>query len=92
MSQQAPPRADPPANTPDARPAAREDLELPRPWRLMLTTGWNLAESLVLPAARYLAGAPGRVRAGADLTQPDSGAALRAALPSELQAVMNLSR
>jgi phosphoserine phosphatase RsbU/P len=67
MSQQALPRADPPANTRDARPAAREDPELPRRWRLMLTAGWNLAESLVLPAARYLAGAAGRGRAGTKL-------------------------
>jgi hypothetical protein len=35
----------------------REDLELPRPWRLALTAGWNLAESLGLPAAGYLVGA-----------------------------------
>jgi hypothetical protein len=32
-------------------------LELPRPWRLMLTVGWNLAESLGLPVAGYLVGA-----------------------------------
>jgi len=32
-------------------------LELPRPWRLTLTAGWNLAESLGLPVAGYLAGA-----------------------------------
>ncbi|MGH3165377.1 MAG: hypothetical protein ACRDN0_05720 [Trebonia sp.] len=34
-----------------------EDLELPRPWRLTLTAGWNLAESLGLPVAAYLIGA-----------------------------------
>jgi hypothetical protein len=34
-----------------------QHLELPRPWRLMLTAGWNLAESLGLPAAGYVAGA-----------------------------------
>jgi hypothetical protein len=34
-----------------------EHLELPRPWRLMLTVGWNLAESLGLPVAGYLVGA-----------------------------------
>jgi hypothetical protein len=34
-----------------------EDLELPRPWRLMLTVGWNLAESLGLPVVAYFAGA-----------------------------------
>ena len=33
------------------------DLELPRPWRLALTAGWNLSESLGLPMAAYLAGA-----------------------------------
>jgi len=32
-------------------------LELPRPWRLLLTMGWNLAESLGLPLAGYLVGA-----------------------------------
>jgi hypothetical protein len=32
-------------------------LELPRPWRLLLTVGWNLAESLGLPLAGYLVGA-----------------------------------
>jgi hypothetical protein len=31
-------------------------LELPRPWRLLLTVGWNLAESLGLPVAGYLLG------------------------------------
>lgn len=33
------------------------DLELPRPWRLILTVGWNLTESLGLPVAAYLVGA-----------------------------------
>ena len=33
-----------------------EHLELPRPWRLALTAGWNLAESLGLPVAGYLLG------------------------------------
>jgi hypothetical protein len=37
--------------------AMHEHLELPRPWRLMLTAGWNLAESLGLPVAGYLLGA-----------------------------------
>ena len=32
-------------------------LELPRPWRLLLTVGWNLAESLGLPVVGYLVGA-----------------------------------
>jgi hypothetical protein len=34
-----------------------EHLELPRPSRLMLTAGWNLAESLGLPVAGYFVGA-----------------------------------
>ena len=34
-----------------------QHLELPRPWRLMLTAGWNLAESLGLPVVGYVAGA-----------------------------------
>src|SRR5260370_1110244 len=33
-----------------------EHLELPRPWRLILTAGWNLAESLGLPVAGYFVG------------------------------------
>jgi len=37
--------------------AMAEHLELPRPWRLTLTAGWNLAESLGLPVAGYLVGA-----------------------------------
>jgi hypothetical protein len=32
------------------------DLELPRPGRLALSAGWNLAESLGLPVAGYLVG------------------------------------
>ncbi len=36
--------------------AMAEHLELPRPWRLTLTAGWNLAESLGLPVIGYLAG------------------------------------
>jgi hypothetical protein len=36
--------------------AMAEHLELPRPWRLALTAGWNLAESLGLPVAGYLVG------------------------------------
>jgi hypothetical protein len=36
--------------------ADHEDLELPRLWRLILTAGWNLAESLGLPAVGYLVG------------------------------------
>lgn len=34
--------------------AAAEDLELPRPLRLLLTAGWSLAESVGLPVAAYL--------------------------------------
>jgi uncharacterized membrane protein len=30
---------------------------LPRPWRLILTAGWNLTESLGLPFAAYIVGA-----------------------------------
>jgi hypothetical protein len=37
--------------------AMAEHLELPRPWRLMLTAGWNLAESLGIPVAAYFVGA-----------------------------------
>ncbi len=37
--------------------AMAEHLELPRPWRLTMTAGWNLAESLGLPVAAYFAGA-----------------------------------
>src|SRR5579862_1926171 len=37
--------------------AMAEHLELPRPGRLMLTAGWNLAESLGIPVAGYFAGA-----------------------------------
>src|SRR5262245_42659767 len=36
--------------------AMAEHLELPRPWRLILTAGWNLAESLGLPLAGYVLG------------------------------------
>jgi hypothetical protein len=37
--------------------AMAEHLELPRPRRLMLTVGWNLAESLGIPVAGYFIGA-----------------------------------
>jgi hypothetical protein len=37
--------------------AMHEHLELPRPWRLMLTAGWNLAESLGIPVVGYFIGA-----------------------------------
>jgi hypothetical protein len=52
------PLVDLPAETREgACSAPRQDLELPRPWRLILTAGWNLAESLALSAAAYLIGA-----------------------------------
>jgi hypothetical protein len=37
--------------------AMHEHLELPRPRRLMLTAGWNLAESLGIPVVGYFIGA-----------------------------------
>src|ERR1700677_475708 len=37
--------------------AMAERLEFPRPWRLIVTPGWNLAESLGLPVAGYFVGA-----------------------------------
>jgi hypothetical protein len=58
MSPQPRPRPDPPADArEDGCCPPGEDLELPRPWRLALTAGWNLAEALGLPVAGYLAGA-----------------------------------
>jgi hypothetical protein len=57
VSRQSASRPGPPAKTKDACCAAREDLELPRLWRLLLTAGWNLGESLGLPLAGYLVGA-----------------------------------
>ena len=46
------------AGTPVAgRPLRPDYLELPRPWRLMVTAGWNLAESFGLPVAGYFVGA-----------------------------------
>lgn len=36
--------------------AMHEHLELPRPWRLMLTAGWNLTESLGIPVVGYFIG------------------------------------
>jgi hypothetical protein len=32
-------------------------VELPSPWRLLLTVGWNIGESLGLPVAGYIVGA-----------------------------------
>jgi hypothetical protein len=57
MSPQTRPRPDLPADAGETDGMACGDLELPRPWRLILTAGWNLAESLGLPIAGYLAGA-----------------------------------
>ena len=57
MSTQTRPRPDLPADAGEAGVVPRDDLELPRPWRLMLTAGWNLAEALGLPVAGYLVGA-----------------------------------
>ena len=36
--------------------AMAEHVELPRPWRLLRTAGWNLTEALGLPAIGYIAG------------------------------------
>jgi hypothetical protein len=47
--------------------AMAEHLELPRPWRLALTAGWNLAESLGLPVVGYLVGAALAGRDGRDV-------------------------
>jgi hypothetical protein len=44
-----------PVNVRDA--GSQADLELPRLWRLIGTAGWNLAESLGLPAGAYVVGA-----------------------------------
>jgi hypothetical protein len=58
MSLQTRSRPNPPADTREAgHPPLPEYLELPRPWRLMVTAAWNLAESLGLPVAGYLVGA-----------------------------------
>jgi hypothetical protein len=38
-------------------PHAAGDLEIPRPLRLLLTAGWNLAESIGLPVVAYMAAA-----------------------------------
>src|ERR1700692_4672466 len=44
-----------PSPAADARMA--EDLEVPRPLRLILTAGWNLTESVGLPAAAHVVAA-----------------------------------
>jgi hypothetical protein len=53
---QSPGRPGPP-ETQDAGAPVRHDLELPHLWRLLLTAGWNFAESLGLPGAGYVVGA-----------------------------------
>jgi hypothetical protein len=40
----------------DGEPPAHGHLELPAPARLLMTAGWNLAESLALPFAAYAVG------------------------------------
>ena len=40
----------------DSEPPVHGHLELPAPARLVLTAGWNLAESLALPVAAYAVG------------------------------------
>jgi hypothetical protein len=57
MSPQTRPQPDLPADAGEAGVVPRDDLELPRPGRLVLTAGWNLAEALGLPVAGYLIGA-----------------------------------
>ncbi len=55
------------------RESVHRDLEMPRPARLALTAGWNLAESLGLPLAAYAVGellggqGPGMVAATATI-------------------------
>ena len=58
MGRRASSGADPAAGAPVASRSTKPvDLELPRPWRLILTAGWNLTESIGLPMAGYLIGA-----------------------------------
>lgn len=57
MNRRQHPRPDRPAGEGGDASSPGSDLELPRPWRLALTAGWNLGESLGLPVAGYLAGA-----------------------------------
>src|ERR1700684_36079 len=46
-------RPDGAGSAPAADACMAGDLELPRPLRLLLTAGWNLAESIGLPLAAY---------------------------------------
>jgi len=48
-------RHDGTGSSPAVNTRAAEDLELPRPLRLLITAGWNLAESVGLPLAAYAA-------------------------------------
>jgi hypothetical protein len=50
-------REDGAGSVPAAGAGISEDLELPRPLRLVLTAGWNLSESVGLPVAAYVAAA-----------------------------------
>jgi hypothetical protein len=50
-------RDDGTGSVPAASAGITEDLELPRPLRLALTAGWNLGESVGLPAAAYVVAA-----------------------------------
>jgi hypothetical protein len=49
-------RSDGAGPSPAASARMAEDLEVPRPLRLLLTAGWNLSESVGLPAAAYVVG------------------------------------
>jgi len=50
-------RNDGAGSCPAASARMAEDLEVPRPLRLLLTAGWNLTESVGLPAAAYVVAA-----------------------------------
>ncbi len=50
-------RSDGAGPCPAANARVAEDLEVPRPLRLLLTAGWNLSESVGLPAAAYVVAA-----------------------------------
>jgi hypothetical protein len=57
MTRRAPSRPELPGDTGVAgNSPSPGDLELAHPWRLMLTAGWNLAESLGFPFAAYFVG------------------------------------
>src|ERR1035441_10953625 len=50
-------RSDGAGPSPAANARMAEDLEVPRLLRLLLTAGWNLSESVGLPAAAYMVAA-----------------------------------